>query len=565
MSASLLPFLIAFPILVGTLLCFLGERLGSVAYRLGLACAGVVLLGSVLLIQQTSAITVGSNGASLIQPRIVFSPSWMNLAFPIDIQGHPIDWQLQLGADGFAAAMTFLAALVTMAVLVTASNQITHRLGLYAGVLLIAEGLAIGVFLSLDLLLFYVFFEAVLLPIILLINLWGDPKESLAASRKFLIYTLAGSIPMVVGLIGLMLQGASKDRPSTVLMTELSSQAAIAQLDPVIEAITPADDSEKKLTAAREKADAVASSQVVILAMLLLGLGIKMALIPVHTWLPTTYVATHPNTTAFIAAVIGKLGAFGMLRLVFPFIPVTFTVYAQLIIGALGAFAIVYGAVIALGQTDLRRLLAYSSLSHMGFVTVGLMAMNEEGLAGASLQMLNHGILTAAMFLLLGMIEARRGRIVLTENSRGLAAAYPLLGTLMVFFTLAAAGLPGLNSFVGEILAMTGMSRVSLPITALAVLGTVFGAWYSLRVLQYIMFGSDGSSSERVSRKDDLGFADLVALVPLVALAIFIGVLPSQATSLMKPDVDLLASKLETATQRLHPDIDSSMLVSNSK
>lgn len=565
MSVSLLPSLIALPVFGGMLLCVLGERLGKLTYRLGLACAALVLLGSILLIQQTMSVTIGTNGTSLIQPRIVFSPSWMNIAFPIDIQGQPINWQLQLGADGFAATMTFLAALVTFAVLVTASNQISHRLGLYAGILLIAEGLSIGVFLAMDLLLFYLFFEAVLLPIILLINLWGDPKECLAASRKFLIYTLAGSIPMVVGLIGLMLQGASKDRPSTVLMTELSSQVVATQLGPVIEKITPAENADDKLTAARKLGDELASEQLVILAMLVLGLGIKMALIPVHTWLPTTYVAAHPNTTAFIAAVIGKLGAFGMLRLVFPFIPAAFAIYAQMIIGGLGAFAIVYGAVVALGQTDLRRLLAYSSLSHMGFVTVGLMAMNEEGLAGASLQMLNHGILTAAMFLLLGMIEARRGRIVLNEQSRGLAAAYPLLGTMMVFFTLAAAGLPGLNSFVGELLAMSGMSRVSLWITGLAVLGTVFGAWYSLRVLQYVMFGSDGTSSERVLRKDDVGLTEWVALVPMVVLAIVIGVMPSQATSLMKPDVDLLASKLEPTTQRLNPSIDSSMLVSNSK
>ncbi len=212
-------------------------------------------------------------------------------------------------------------------------------------------------------------------------------------------------------------------------------------------------------------------NQALILGTLLIGLGIKMALLPLHSWLPTTYTAAHPNTTALIAAVVGKLGVYGVLRIVLPLTPLALSHYVQLIVGALGAIAVVYGSLVALGQKDLRTLFAYSSISHMGFVTVGLMAMNREGLSGASIQMLNHGIITAAMFLLVGMVELRRGRIAMVEEYRGLASAYPLLGTFFVFFTLAGAGLPGLNSFVGELLSMAGMIRVSIPITMIAVLG----------------------------------------------------------------------------------------------
>jgi NADH-quinone oxidoreductase subunit M len=560
---SLLPILILLPLLAGTLLSVFGAALRDVAYKLGLTVAGIVLLGSIVLLRQASETTALDSTGGMIQPHVIYGPAWMQLNLPIAIQGHPVNWQLQLGADGFGAAMVLLAAIVTLAVLLTARNQITQRLGLYTGLILITQSLLIGVFLSMDLLLFYLFFEAVLLPIILLINLWGDPKESLRASRKFLIFTLAGSIPMVVGLIGLVLQFSTKDKPSTVLMSELSKSAYATQLLDIVKPIAASENVEQRTKEAISKASDLSNAQCLIFCTLLLGIGIKMAILPLHSWLPTTYAAAHPNTTAMIAAVVGKLGAFGMLRIVLPFTPIPLIESFQWIIGGLGAVAIVYGAMVALGQTDLRRLLAYSSLSHMGFVTVGLMAMNREGLSGASLQMFNHGILTAAMFLLLGMIEARRGRITMSEESRGLASAYPKLGTLMVFFTLAGAGLPGLNGFVGEVLAMSGMTRFSISITAIAILGAVLGAWYSLRVLQYVMFGSDGSTKSKLNQSEDLRTADLFALIPIAVLAIIIGVFPFKATDTMKVDVELLSSRLEPAVRLMHPNVDSSMLAAS--
>ena len=309
----------------------------------------------------------------------------------------------------------------------------------------------------------------------------------------------------------------------------------------------------------------VASTQILILVTLIFGLCVKMAILPLHSWLPTTYAVAHPNTTALIAAVVGKLGVYGLLRLVLPLTPIAMIQHVQFLFGALGAIAIVYGAMVALGQTDLRKLLAYSSLSHMGFVTLGIMAMNREGLAGASIQMFNHGLVTAAMFLLIATIEERRGRLTLGDESRGLASAYPRIGTLMVFFTLAAAGLPGLNSFVGELLAMTGMLRVSVPLTAIAVLGTVLGAWYSLRVLQYIMFGSDGQTTSKQNLVSDIGPSELMALVPIAVLCLAIGVYPSTATNFLSPDVINMAQSLEPAVKAYHPNVDSSLLLSQAK
>jgi NADH-quinone oxidoreductase subunit M len=564
-AMSLLLILVLLPLISGVCLCVLGAKLKSTAYRIGLGVSIAMLLGSLLLVQQVHQASPNDTVDALIRPSLVYSPSWMSIELPMSIQGQPVAWQLQLGADSFSAMMVVLTCLVTLAVLVTAHQQITNRLGLYCALILITQGFLIGVFLAMDLLIFYVCFEAVLLPLILLINFWGDPKSALRASRKFLLFTLAGSIPMVIGFVGLVLEAATPERPSTVLLTELSQAAYQNQLQEIVQPASKAQDQESSKVEASTKATTLASSQTLILLTLMLGLGIKMAILPLHSWLPTTYAAAHPNTTALIAAVVGKLGVYGVLRIVLPLTPIALSHSLQMILAGLGAIAIVYGAIAALGQTELRRLLAYSSLSHMGFVTIGLMAMNREGLSGATLQMFNHGLLTSAMFLLLGMIEQRRGQIELTTDSRGLAAAYPKLGVLMVFFTLAAAGLPGLNSFVGEFLSLVGSLRVSIPLTAIAVLGTVLGAWYSLRLVQYIVFGSDGSSAKPVKDSNDLQRADLIALSPFVALVLAIGVFPSFATNFMKPDVDALADCLEPASRLIHPSIDPPLLASDSR
>jgi len=537
-SQLLVPLLVFLPIFVGLVLCMLSGKKNPLLADLAAGFAALMVIGSLVLFLAVQRNQGNSESVGLIQPQIVYGPKWMELKLPFAIQGHSVNWQLQLGADSFSALMVLLTSLVTFAVLLTARSQITERRDLYAGMILITQGMLMGIFLAMDLLLFYVFFEAVLIPIILLMNIWGDPKESLRASRKFLLFTLAGSIPMVVGIVGLVLQSASPERPSTVLLSELSAIAFDAQLTGKI-------------------SDSLASSQSLILAALMLGFGIKMALLPLHSWLPTTYSASHPNTTALIAAVVGKLGVYGLLRIVLPLTPIALSYYCQLVVGMLGAIAIVYGALIALRQTDLRRLMAYSSLSHMGFVTVGLMAMNREGLSGATIQMFNHGLITAAMFLMIGMIEQRRGRLVLGHESYGLAAAYPRLGFLMVFFTLAGAGLPGLNSFVGEILAMMGMLRVSAGIVSVAVLGTVLGAWYALRVLQHVMFSSDGTTSKKPAMASDIGWGDWVALAPLAILCVVIGVRPMLFTDSMKIDVDRMAASFEPAVKTLHPTADT--------
>lgn len=551
---GLIPILILLPLASG-LAIFLAGRNGKGMVSFGILASLVVLLLSIGLVYATfESIASTEEPLSTVVPAIEFAPSWLRIELPIAISGNPIRWQLMFGADGIGALMVFLTCLVTVAVCVFSMSQIKERLHQYIALILITESLLVGVFLAMDLVSFYIFFEAVLLPVILLIVGWGNPRESLVASKKFLLFTLAGSVPMVIALIGLALQPAGNGADSTVSFQSLSAMAREQQMEMV--------------RGGAEMFTVLATNQQWIVWLLLLGFGIKLAVLPLHTWLPTTYAAAHPNTTAMIASVVAKLGVFGIVRIVLPLTPLGLAMEAQLLFGALGAIAIVYGALVALAQSDLRKVFAYSSISHMGFVTIGLMSLNTDGISGAAIQMFNHGVITCSMFLLLGHLEQRKTNLSFRMEDLGMAALYPRISVLLIFFTLAGAGLPGLNGFVGELLSMMGMTRVSASITALAVLGTVLGAWYALRVVQRILFGSDGHGKNLYQNESrgDLLPAELAVLLGMALLCLYIGVRPSGPMKLIEADVARLAKVTEPASKLMHPSMDTlpgNSLVSN--
>ena len=552
----IIPLIILLPLVVG-LGIFLAGSKGNALVATAVGTAALVLALSLLLVGQVymaSGPNVAVNNSTIV-PRLAFEPEWLQIHLPVSVGGHPVRWQLQFGADGIGALLVLLTGIVGLVTMSLATIQIKERLHQYLALMLITQSMLLGVFLSMDLLSFYVFFEAVLLPLVLLINGWGNRAESLDASRKFLLYTLVGSVPMVLGLIGLALNSATPDRASTVSLPVLSAIALEAQQS----AIGSAANVSANLVSS------IAAKEQWIVWLLLLGFGIKLAILPLHTWLPTTYAVAHPNTTALIASVVAKLGVFGIIRIVIPLTPIALSTYVQMLFGGLGALAIVYGALVALSQTDLRRVLAYSSLSHVGFITLGLMSMNAEGLTGAALQMFNHGIITCGMFLMLAMLEQRHGTISLVEQDRGLASVYPRLGVMIVFFTLAGAGLPGLNGFVGEVLAMTGMIRVSGLFTGIAILGTVLGAWYGLRIVQRLLFGSDGNSGGRVSvgLKSDIEFKEFAPLVAMAAVCLFIGVVPQATIQLIDKDIARIASISEPSSKAVNPEIDQLVAQTN--
>lgn len=541
----LIPFTILFPLAAGIAIFVAGSR-GKGMAPVGVLATGITLLLSILVVYQTFEGLESERTASApVIPAISYSPDWMKIDLPISISGEQVHWKLGFGADGIGALMVFLTGLVFAAASVFALGQIKHRLHHYLALLLVTESLLLGVFLAMDLVTFYIFFEAVLLPLMLLINGWGDPKLALKASRKFLLFTLAGSVPMVIGFIGLALQANGQGMPSGVDFQSLSAFAFQQQ--------------ENALEVGPVLLNDYVGRQSWIVWLLLLGFGIKLAVLPLHTWLPSTYAVSHPNTTAVVASVVAKLGVFGIVRVVLPLTPMGLAFEAQLLFGTLGAVAIVYGALVALSQTDLRKVFAYSSISHMGFITVGLMSLNMDGLSGAAIQMFNHGVITCSMFLILGLLEQRRSGLNFRMEDLGMAALYPRIAVLLVFFTLAGAGLPGLNGFVGELLAMMGMTRVSAAITAVAVLGTVLGAWYGLRIVQRLLFGSDGAGRSKHAEDvtTDCNASELATLVCMALLCLYIGVRPAGPMKMIESDVKRLVKVTEPASKKAHPQMDT--------
>ncbi len=415
--------------------------------------------------------------------------------------------------------MILLTSIVSVAVLLVVPRQIESKTTEYAASILLVESFLLGAFLSMDLVSFYIFFELTLLPVMALMIGWGT-DQSRPATRKFVLFTLAGSLPMMAGLVGMATLASSNPNDLAISIPTLASL-----WNPPSAIDTP------------WSLPANLSTQRWIFGLVLLGLGIKMAILPFHTWLPTTYASAHPTTTALLAGVVLKLGLFGILRILLPILPTPAAEFSEFWGPALGAVAVVYGAMIALAQTDLRLLLAYGSLGHVGFITMGLFSLTVEGLSGATIQMFNHGITTAAMFLLIAMLMRRRPDFNWSARPSGLTSSFPLLAAMFLFFTLAGAGMPGLNNFVGEILAMSGLIQKSLFWTAVASLGIIFGAWYGLRVIERLFFGTSSESSSPPLEKRDLRRTELAALIPLAILSVAIGIFPASAIDSIARDV----------------------------
>lgn len=542
---TLLPILILLPLLGGLALLLArrgalseaaGEQLGII---IALACLALCLLLVVQVARLPTPVATEANvGRALptILPKLEFAPEWFRIRMPATATLTNGGWQLRLGLDGIGAIMILLTTLVTSCVLVIARSTVDRNRSDFGAWILIASGCMLLVFLSMDLLLFYIGFELVLIPLFVLIARWGD-RDAGGAAKRFVLYTLAGSLPMIVALLGISYL-YSMPADWQIGFSELSLRA--------LENTGELDQSQ---------------AQTWIFWLLAISLGIKTAVLPLHTWLPTTYGAAHPTCSAFLAAVVLKLGLFGFIRLVLPLVPNATAVYGPIVLGTLGAVAIVYGALAALAQRDLRLLMAYSSLSHVGFITLGLFALNAEGIAGATLQMFNHGITTAAMFLLMACLIARRGSTRWDEGSRGIANHFPRLAFFLVFFVVAGAGMPGLNNFVGELLALIAMINVFPVLTAIGALGIVLGAWYAFRLTQNILFGryDAGRNAESTGRlqTSDLNFDQKAVFVPLAVLSLVIGILPLSAMNIFRSEVERLASVTAVADQAVRDSVSS--------
>jgi NADH-quinone oxidoreductase subunit M len=392
--------------------------------------------------------------------------------------------------------------------------------------MLLLESAMLGVFVSLDLLLFYLFFEASLVPMFFLIGVWGGERRIYAAG-KFFIYTAVGSLLMLAGILALFFLSASPETGATgtfdyVRLLNLMQAGALV--------LSPR------------------ASYWLFLAFAL-AFAVKVPLFPFHTWLPDAHTEAPTAGSVILAGVMLKMGTYGLMRFNFTLFPEASREWAWVFI-TLAVVGIIYGALVAMVQPDVKRLVAYSSVSHMGFVVLGMFSFTEAGMQGALYQMLNHGVSTGALFLIVGMIYERRHTRMISDFG-GLSKPMPWFATLFIFASLSSVGLPLLNGFVGEFLIMLGMwtSDASVHnvartwvVTMLAATGVIWAAVYMLWMLQRVLFGK--VTDERNARLADLNWRELGLLAPLLALMIYMGAYPAPFLDRSRASVDAVRSRV---------------------
>ena len=429
-----------------------------------------------------------------------------------------VDWipifgiQYKLGVDGLSAALVVLTTTLTWISILASWTPIQTRIKEYMVSFLILEVGMIGVFLALDMFLFYIFWEIVLVPMYLIIGIWGGANR-IYATIKFVLYTLVGSLLMLVA----------------ILATAFAYQAAHGG------SWVGAFDFEMLRPFAAEGGFAPALQIGAFLA-LFLAFAIKVPMFPFHTWLPDAHTEAPTAGSVILAAVMLKLGAYGLIRFAVPLYPDAALTFAPVII-VLSLIAIIYGAIVALVQPDLKRLVAYSSVSHMGFVTLGLFVFAEQGVQGSILQMVNHGLITGGLFLLVGVIYERTHDRTIAKMG-GLAARMPVWAAVFGFFVFASGGLPGLSGFVGEFLTLVGTFAFSPTAAAIATFVMILAAGYLLYMYQRVVFGEVSEFLASLGdHLTDMTPIEILTLVPLATLIVVFGVQPGLLLDLVQGTV----------------------------
>jgi NADH-quinone oxidoreductase subunit M len=407
-----------------------------------------------------------------------------------------------LGVDGISLPFIFLSAVVSVLCVGVSWAAVQTRVREFYAALLLAETAMIGLFASTNLFLFYVFWELMIVPMFLLIGVWGSERR-VYASIKFLLFTLAGSVFMLVGLIVLLRERGTLD------FQALGQTSVSLQM------------------------------QAWLFVAFTAAFAVKVPMFPVHTWLPDAHTEAPTAGSVILAGILLKMGGYGLLRIALPILPDATHLFLKPML-ALSAIAIVYGAYVTLAQTDVKRLIAYSSISHMGFVTLGIFTLNRSGVEGAILQMINHGIITGALFLCVGMIYERTHTREIVHYG-GLSKVAPIYTTFLAFLCLAAAGFPGLNSFIGEFLIISGVFATWPWLGAMAMWGVALGATYIFWLYYRMAFG-DAKPALRDVRLD-LNAREVATLAPLVFLALVIGLYPESVLGFLRASVaQLLAT-----------------------
>jgi NADH-quinone oxidoreductase subunit M len=410
-----------------------------------------------------------------------------------------------VGVDGISLFFVLLSTFLTP-LCILASGAIQTRVKEYMIAFLVLETLMVGMFCALDIVLFYVFFEGVLIPMFLIIGVWGGPRRVYAAF-KFFLYTLLGSVLMLVAIITMYRIAGTADIPA--LMTYGFGR----------------------------------DLQIWLWLAFFASFAVKVPMWPVHTWLPDAHVEAPTAGSVILAGVLLKMGGYGFLRFSVPMMPEA-TAYFTPLVYALSIVAVVYTSLVALAQTDMKKLIAYSSVAHMGFVTVGIFALNEQAVSGAIFQMLSHGVVSGALFLCVGVVYDRmHSREIATYG--GLVHRMPKYATVFMLFTLASIGLPGTSGFIGELLIMVGAFRVSTWVAALIALGVILGAAYMLYLYRRVIFGA--LIKEELKSIIDLSHREVIVFAPLVLVVLWMGIWPMDFLGPIEASVNNLVEQYHTA------------------
>ena len=423
----------------------------------------------------------------------------------------------KLGVDGISVLFVMLTTFM-MPLTIAASWNVSTRVKEYMIAFLVLETLMLGVFMALDLVLFYVFFEAGLIPMFLIIGIWGG-KERIYASFKFFLYTFLGSVLMLVAMVAMFADAGTTDIPT--LMTHTFGSEGFSILGVQV----------------------VGGLQTLMFLAFFASFAVKMPMWPVHTWLPDAHVQAPTAGSVVLAAILLKMGGYGFLRFSLPMFPVGSDVMAPLVLW-MSAIAIVYTSLVALVQDDMKKLIAYSSVAHMGFVTMGIFAVNQQGVDGAIFQMISHGFISGALFLCVGVIYDRMHTREIDAYG-GLVNRMPAYALIFMFFTMANVGLPGTSGFVGEFLTLMGIFQVNTWVAAVAALGVILSAGYALWLYRRVVFGD--LIKESLKTISDMTTREKAIFAPLVVMTLLLGVYPSLVTDIIGPSVEALVSNYHIA------------------